>query len=104
MKTLTLTIAAVVAMSAGAAAARPWQSINERQARLDHRIDRGVRNGQLTRPEARRLHRDFRQIARLEYRYRRHGLSAWERRDLDRRFDMLSARIRDQRHDYQARY
>ena len=107
-KTLAL-IAATSALTlsvAGAAAAQPyggWQSINERQARLDQRIENGVRSGDLTRVEARRLHGEFRRIARLEARYRVNGLSRWERADLDRRFDRLSAQIREERHDYQRR-
>lgn len=82
-----------------------WQSINARQRTLDHRIDVGVRNGTLTRVEARHLRAEFRQIAHLEVRYRRsgRGLNAWERADLDRRFDRLSARIRYERHDRQYR-
>ena len=82
-----------------------WQSINARQANLDRRIDQGVRNGTLTRAEAVRLRAEFRQIAYLEARYRRTGggLNAWERRDLDRRFDRLSARIRMERRDQNYR-
>lgn len=80
-----------------------WQSINARQANLDRRIDIGVRNGSLTRSEAVRLRAEFRQISYLEQRYRRtgNGLNAWERQDLDRRFDRLSARIRSERRDGQ---
>jgi hypothetical protein len=107
-KTMTLALigatSALVLSTAGVAAAQPgWQPINQRQARLDQRIDSGVRNGGLTRVEARRLHGEFRSIARLEARYRVNGLSRWERTDLDRRFDRLSSQIRDQRHDYQRR-
>ena len=76
-----------------------WQSINARQANLERRIMVGIRNGQLSRREATRLRADFRQIANLEARYRRGGLSAWERQDLDRRFDRLSAQIRQERRD-----
>ena len=76
-----------------------WTPINARQAQLDQRIDRGVQTGQLTRREARRLQQEFRNIARMEYRYRANGLSGWERADLDRRFDQLSARIRMERRD-----
>jgi hypothetical protein len=78
-----------------------WTSINQRQAQLDRRIDMGIRNGQLTRQEAYRLRGEFNQIARLEARYRSGGLSNWERRDLDRRFDRLSAQIRYERRDGQ---
>ena len=76
-----------------------WQSINQRQANLDRRIDQGVRNGQLSRREATRLRSEFNSLARLEASYRRGGLSAWERNDLDRRFDRLSAQIRNERND-----
>ena len=78
---------------------RGWQSINLRQRQLDQRIDVGVRNGQLSRREAVRLRAEFRQIARLEASYRRGGLTQWERADLDRRFDRLSAQIRYERRD-----
>ncbi|MBL8548910.1 MAG: hypothetical protein JNJ73_02915 [Hyphomonadaceae bacterium] len=97
---------AVSAMALGLAApasAAPWQSINQRQANLDARIDAGVRNGSLTRNEAYQLRTEYGQIAALERRYRANGLNEWERRDLDRRFDGLSQRIAYQRHDAQER-
>jgi hypothetical protein len=59
----------------------------------------GVRNGALSRREATTLRAAFRQIAQLEARYRRGGLSAWERQDLDRRFDRLSNQVREERRD-----
>ncbi|WP_299175783.1 hypothetical protein [uncultured Brevundimonas sp.] len=76
-----------------------WQSINARQTNLDRRIDQGVRSGQLSRREAARLRGDFNSLLRLEANYRRGGLTAWERNDLDRRFDRLSAEIRSERRD-----
>lgn len=97
---IPLLAASALAGAALPAAAAPWMSINQRQAQLDHRIDVGVRNGSLTRREAVTLRAEFQGIARLEARYRRTGgLQAWERRDLDRRFNALSARIRYERHD-----
>ncbi|MBX7250136.1 MAG: hypothetical protein K1X35_13960 [Caulobacteraceae bacterium] len=79
----------------------PWTSINQRQRRLDERIDRGVRSGCLSTREAARLRTVFRDIAALESRYRRTngGLEDWERRDLDRRFDLLGADIKRQCRD-----
>ncbi|MEO6338617.1 MAG: hypothetical protein ABIO39_01150 [Caulobacteraceae bacterium] len=74
-----------------------WQNINQRQAALDARIDAGVRDRSLTAREAARLRSEFRAIARMETQYRRNGLTAAERADLDRRFDGLSARIRESR-------
>ena len=107
MKKTLLAIAAVSTLAATAlpvaASAAPWQNINQRQANLDRRIDMGVRNGSLTRREAVNLRTEFRQLARLETRYRANGLSRWERTDLDRRFNVLSAKIRVERHDRQNR-
>jgi Ni/Co efflux regulator RcnB len=99
---LALTAAATLALPMAASAA-PWQSINQRQTNLYNRIEQGVRNGSLTRPEARQLQNRFTTIARLENRYRSNGLTMWERRDLDQRFDSLSRQIRAERHDRQDR-
>ena len=100
---ITLAAAAAAILTVPPAAAQHWQSINQRQARLNHRINQGVRTGALTWREARRLRHRSARLAWLEQRYRRsgHGLSAWERRDLNRRFDGLSRSIRAQRHDRQ---
>jgi hypothetical protein len=77
-----------------------WETISRRQARLDQRIDNGIRNGQLSRREATRLRSEFNALLRLEGSYRRtNGLSQWERQDLDRRYDRLAYQIRDERHD-----
>lgn len=76
-----------------------WQPINVRQTNLDRRIDQGLRNGQLSRREAVSLRGQFNSLLRLEANYRRGGLTAWERADLDRRFDRLSAQIRIERRD-----
>jgi hypothetical protein len=105
-KTIALALAGL-GMAAGAvpASAQAWQSINQRQRNIDARIDQGVRNGALNRSEAGRLRAQFRDLAQLEYRYRRSGggLSMGERRDLNNRFDRLSQRVRFERHDRQHR-
>jgi hypothetical protein len=126
---LIATLAAATAVSAGAlpAAAQPHgygfegrrlefhdrgrsgydregYNINQRQERLDRRIDRGLRDGSLTRREARDLREDFNRIAWLEARYRSNGLSPWERADLDRRFDRLEDRTRQARRDREYGY
>ncbi|MGE0663010.1 MAG: hypothetical protein AB7H66_00385 [Hyphomonadaceae bacterium] len=104
-KFLAMAVAASALAVAAPAAAQSWQSINERQARLDARIDAGVRNGSLTRREAARLRDEFYELVRLERRYRAsYGLSYAERRDLDMRFDRLSAQIRYERRDDDNRY
>jgi len=117
MKTLIATLAAVTALTAVAAPAAAQSygrdrhdryeqgrhgaayNINARQERLDQRIDRGLRSGDLSRREAARLRAEFRAIARLEANYRINGLSFRERAELDRRFDRLEARIRLERRD-----
>ncbi len=76
-----------------------WTTINQRQADLDARIDAGVRDRSLTQAEAGRLRTEFQALARMEADYRRNGLTAAERADLDRRFDLLSQRIRNDRAD-----
>jgi ABC-type microcin C transport system permease subunit YejB len=98
-------VAAVLAIAPAAAQAAPWQSINQRQANLEQRIDQGVRSGQLTRREAVRLRSEFAALDRLEMRYRRNDgrLDPRERADLNRRYDQLSAEVRLQKHDYQRR-
>jgi hypothetical protein len=102
MKRTLLALAALATVAAAplAAQAQSWQSINQRQANLDQRIDQGVRTGSLTRSEATRLRGEFRSITRLEATYRRsNGLSMRERADLDARFDRLSRQIQVQKHD-----
>lgn len=70
---------------------RNWQPINQRQNMLENRIRAGMHNGRLSRSETFQLRAQFRDIAQIEARYRRNGLSYQERRDLDRRFDRLTA-------------
>lgn len=119
MKSLAMALAAATAItaSAGAAAAQGWYGgrgwyddrgewvhIERRKMQLDRRIDNGLRNGQLTRREAHRLRSEFNDIARMEYRYSRNGLSPREMAALDRRFDRLAAQIRWERRDDDRRY
>ena len=78
-----------------------WQNINARQARIEARINQGIRSGAISRREAVQLRAQFRAIANLEARYRasRPGLTMAERKDLDRRFDALERSIRVQKND-----
>ena len=106
MKKILLSALAGAALVAAAlpAAAQPFgpmrgASIDDRQAVIAQRIETGVRDHTLTYPEARRLRMESRQIASLEARYRRDGLSRWERNDLQRRLDALSAQVHGERHD-----
>ena len=93
-----------MAAAAVPASAQAWQSINQRQRNLDSRIDQGVRSGALNRNEAFRLRTQFRELVQLETRYRRsNGLSNAERRDLNVRYDRLSARVYTQKRDRNRR-
>ena len=76
-----------------------WQSITQRKINLDRRIDVGLRNGSLSRREANRLQVELNALVRLERGYLRGGLTRWERSDLDRRYDLLSAQVRAERRD-----
>jgi hypothetical protein len=104
MKRLLLSLSASLAFAALASAA-PWQSITQRKAILDERIDMGIRNGLLTRPEAIVVRGDFDTLVRLEQTYLRSGggLTAKEQLDLDRRFEALFMRVKFQKHDAQVR-
>ncbi|UZK70816.1 hypothetical protein OKW76_07285 [Sphingomonas sp. S1-29] len=108
MKKIALMIAGLgIAISAlpATASAQQWQNINARQVNIEQRINTGIRNGALTRPEATRLRTQFRNLNGLEQQYRRSGggLTQAERRDLDRRFDALAQRVRTQKNDRQGR-
>lgn len=76
-----------------------WQNISQRKYQLDRRIDRGERNGSLSRREATRLRFDLDALVHLERSYLRGGLSYRERAELDRRYDRLSFQIREERRD-----
>jgi tetrahydromethanopterin S-methyltransferase subunit G len=106
MKTVIKIIAGLgvaAAVVPSVASAQPWQSINQRQDRIEKRIDQGIRSGALNRREAVQLRRDVRNLTGLEARYRVGGLSNWERQDLNRRFDALAAKVRFQKNDRQYR-
>jgi hypothetical protein len=76
-------------------------NVNQMQNQLNDRIFRGIRNGRLTQNEARNLRGQFQEITRLEVNYRRGGLNAWERRDLERRLVAFETRLDRQLRDGQ---
>ena len=82
---------------------RGWNAIAQRKHNLDRRIDRGVQTRQLSYREASRLRDELDSLVRLERQYMRGGLTRWERQDLDRRYDRLSAKVRYERNDYNGR-
>lgn len=116
-KTLMIPMLAVVtattALPAAAQSYRPapayqqhhggWQTISQRKYSLDRRIDQGVRSRQLSPRAASRLKSELDSLVRLERAYQRGGLTVRERRELDRRYDALSAKIRYERRDHDGR-
>ena len=69
---------------------RSIRSVDARQADLERRIFRGMRNGSLSEREASRLRAAFGEIAGWEQRYRRGGFTRHEIRDLHYRLDRLN--------------
>jgi hypothetical protein len=87
---------------AGAAFA---DQIDRRQERQDYRIEQGIRDGSLTREEARRLERNQRRIQREEWRAKSDGvLTEHERMRLDAMQDREGRRIARQRRDDDHRW
>lgn len=80
-----------------------WYGSSNRLAELSRRIEAGIQRGQITRAEAAKLRSEHRYLVQLEQNYRRGGLTARERQDLNRRFELLAAKIRWERRDWENR-
>src|SRR6185312_12542419 len=61
--------------------------LSDRAVQADQRIDDGVRDGSLTVGEASSLRSRLHDIERLQDSYRADGMTGWERRALERRYD-----------------
>src|SRR5688572_14220980 len=83
----------------GASAAQ----INRREHREQVRIRQGIRSGELTRPEVRRLEAQQAKIRIDERLARRNGLTAKERERLQKELNRASKNIYNQKHDNQDR-
>jgi len=73
--------------------------LNGDQARLSQRIDRAAYTGRISRREARDLRWQLSEYQRVEWQYRRDGLSRWERRDLEDRLYRIGRALREDRRD-----
>jgi hypothetical protein len=108
MKKLLAAAAAVSMLAVAAPASAQWRDrdrdyrydrdydrdgINAEQRQLERRIYQGMRSGRLSEREAGRLRAEFGHIVHLEARYRRNGLTRWERVDLNRRLDRLESLV-----------
>lgn len=98
-----LALAAVLtALSAPAFAGTP--ALDARQANQRDRIAQGVRSGELTRPETRRLVRGEVRLHRHERIAKSDGIvTGRERVSLQRQANRMSGRIYRQKHDQQSR-
>lgn len=78
-------------------------SINERQRKQELRIGEGIRRGELTRREVRRIEAQQSRIRAQEFRARRSGgvYTARERARIQRQQDFASRNIYFQKHDRQ---
>ena len=105
-KLAQIAAAVVLGLTATASAVQagpPPHNINARQAEQQKRIRQGVRSGQLTATERRRIKAREAAIHRQEVRYRlSHGkLSVAERARLERELNQTSRAIYGNKHDYQ---
>ena len=105
-----LLAASAVAMATPSLAGA-WSSdraIAQRQAQLEHQVERLARRGELTRDEHRMFRRLFAHVDGLERQYRRNGLQPWERRELNAQLDRIQYNIRlerrEARHDDRRRW
>jgi hypothetical protein len=81
------------------------QQINARQDRQMERIHAGMRQGNLTRGEFRRLMQEQHDIRAMERHFRADGfIDVREFQRLDRALDIASHNIRLEKHDRQDRY
>ena len=106
LKKIAVTAAALLSLSAAfattAAAATPV--LDGRQQNQAQRTGQGVRSGELTRPETRRLVRGQRELRRDERAAKADGVvTARERAGLQREANQQSRRIYRQKHDAQGR-
>jgi hypothetical protein len=91
-------------MSASAQASPQDPGVDARQHHQQQRIAQGVRSGELTAAETRRLEREKRHIRREERRYMADGqLSRAERADLQHDLNRSSRHIYNEKHDNQQR-
>lgn len=100
---LSMAMLALGALVAGAATAGTPR-LDHREHNQRHRIEQGIRSGELTRPEAQRLVNGQVHLRRMEHHAKADGtVTARERARLEWNADRQSARIYRQKHDGQSR-
>ena len=79
--------------------------INERESRIEHRIQRGLADGRLTEWEARRLQRQLNDVQAKERAFMGDGwMNRGEFAELNRDLDQLDVNLRAELRDDQRRY
>jgi hypothetical protein len=98
-------IFATLLLSVGSAAVAGTPRLDRREANQQARIVQGVRSGELTWPEARRLERGEVRLNHQEALAKSDGVVTHaERAHLERKANRMSDRIYVQKHDGQVRY
>src|SRR5215475_8206990 len=102
IRTLPFAALSATLLAAGGASAQSMYSIDQRQDYQQDRIERGIRDGQITRSEAYRLEQGERAIDRAQARARGDGVvTPQERARIDRMVDREGREIYRQSHDNQ---
>lgn len=101
-----VTVAVMLAVTPVLSSAGPHdRGVNARQHHQQQRIHEGVRQGDLTRGEARHLQREAHDVRVKEREYRADGrFTPAERRDVQRDLDRVSGDIHRERHDGDRRH
>jgi hypothetical protein len=94
MKRLVLALALAFASTPAAAAPPEWATLTARETHVAQHIDEAQKDGRVSDAEAERLRRQLHKVESLRLYYRKtHGMSAWERRDLERRLKAIDTRL-----------
>ena len=108
MKKTMISLISAVALLAGSsvvyAEGTSDPGVNARQHVQKHRIKEGMRSGELTARESKRLYSQQKKVNRLERAYKSDGdLTAQERKNLHKAQNKTSQNIYQQKHDDQTR-
>jgi len=77
-----------------------WQDVEHRQYKQESRIERGINKGQLTRREAKQLHREQKHVAKQIRHLKRHNyISHRDKREVKEHLDYVSQKIRALKHN-----
>jgi len=77
-----------------------WKNVDRRQYKQEGRIERGIKKGQLTRRETKKLHREQKHVAKQIRHFQRHNhLSRRDKREVMEHLDYVSDKIRTLKHN-----